>query len=128
MYVVVEVFLAMWFRHSLLDWSGNEGLYTLAAVFGASAGTALTAALVTEAIGYVMLLIPNRIREIKEEGRAEGRAEGHEEGREEGLRVGRVAERERMNRLFELYDKGEITRAEFLLIMYGRDDDRTDLG
>ena len=34
--------------------------------------------------GYVILLIPNRIREIKEEGRKEGYEEGYEEGRKEG--------------------------------------------
>ena len=55
---------------------GSEDLYTLAAMFGAAAGAALTAAIITEAVGCVVLLIPNRIREIKEEMRAEPRAEG----------------------------------------------------
>ena len=49
---------------------GGEDLYTLAAIFGAAAGMALTAAITTEAVGYVVLLIPKRIREIREEGRA----------------------------------------------------------
>ena len=49
-------------------------------------------AIVAEGVRYVILLIPNRIREIKEEGRkegyAEGRAEGLAEARAEGYAKG----------------------------------------
>ena len=57
-------------------------------------GAALTAAITTEAVGYVFLLIPNRIREIKEEGRREAHAEGMREGRIEGREEGRIEGRE----------------------------------
>ena len=39
-------------------------------------------------MGYVILLIPNRIREIKEEGRKEGYAKGLAEARAEGYAKG----------------------------------------
>ena len=110
-------------RHhrSILEPTGNEDLYTLAATFGVSAGVALTWAITTEAVGYVVLLIPRRIREIKEEGRAEamreGRAEGRAEGRQEGRQEGRAEERqeglERVARLRARYERGEITLDEF---------------
>ena len=39
-------------------------------------------AVIAEGIGYVFLLIPNRIKELKDAGRAEGLAEAREEARE----------------------------------------------
>ena len=71
------------------------------AIFGMAEGAALTAAITTEAVGYVFLLIPNRIREIKEEGRREARAEGRREIRS------------RIARLRARYERGEITLDEF---------------
>ncbi len=77
----------------------------------------------------MFLLIPNRIREIKEEGRREGFEEGRKEGIEEGLKEGfeegrrRFLERrqamaaetnvERIKRLIALYEGGKITLDEF---------------
>ncbi len=39
---------------------------------------------IAEAVGFMILLIPARIKKLKDEGRDEGRVEGREEGREEG--------------------------------------------
>ena len=102
-------------RHhrSILEPTGNEDLYTLAAIFGVSAGVALTWAITTEAVGYVVLLIPRRIREIKEEGRAEAMREWREEGRQEGRAEGRKEESERIARLRACCERGEITLDEF---------------
>ena len=50
----------------------------------------------------MVLLIPNRIREIKEEGRREARAEGRREIRS------------RIARLSARYERGEITLDEFI--------------
>ena len=68
-------------------------------------GAALTSAITTEAVGYVVLLIPRRIREIKEEGRAEAMREWRAEGRKE--------EAERIARLRARCERGEITLDEF---------------
>ena len=68
----------------------------------------------------MVLLIPRRIEQIKEEGRQEGRAEVREaraqdvregiaEGIEEGIAEGRAQERELVARILALYDRGEIT-------------------
>ena len=125
--VYILTVIAGTIRHhrSILEPTGNEDLYTLAAIFGVSAGVALTWAITTEAVGYVVLLIPRRIREIKEEGRAEahaegrqeGRVEGRQEGRAEGRQEGRAEERqeeaERVARLRARYERGEITLDEF---------------
>ena len=116
-------------------------------MFGAATGAALTAAITTEAVGYVFLLIPNRIREIKEEGRREaraeairgGRLEGREEGRAEGRREGRLEGRKegraegrreirsRIARLSARYKKGEITLDEFFERLSDMFDDRCDV-
>ena len=80
---------------------------------GVSAGAALTWAITTEAVGYVVLLIPRRIREIKEEGRAEAMREWREEGRQEGRAEGRKEEAERIARLRARCERGEITLDEF---------------
>ena len=90
---------------------------------------------------HLFLLIPNRIREIKEEGRKEGiaeaRAEAFAEALAEGRKVGRAEalsemryerllktalkagremgvdeERERLSGLLARYDRGEITLDE----------------
>ena len=97
MYVITVIAGLIRYRRPLLEPTGNEDLYILAAIFGVGAGMALTSAIVTEAVGYVVLLIPKRIREIKEEGRAEER-------REERARVARLRAR---------YERGEITLDEF---------------
>ena len=143
MYVITVIAGMIRYRRPLLEPTGNEDLYTLAAIFGAAAGAALTAAITTEAVGYVFLLIPNRIREIKEEGRREaraeavreGRLEGREKGRAEGRREGRLegrkeARREirsQIARLCARYKKGEITLDEFFKRISDVLDDRCDV-
>ena len=129
MYVLSSIAGSVRYRHSLAEPSGNEDLYTLAAIFGVAAGIALMSAIITEVVGYVVLLIPRRIREIKEEGRAEahaegrsqgrkeGRSEGRSQGREEGLSQGRMAERERVVNLRARYERGEITLDEFMSLI-----------
>ena len=96
-----------------------------------------------------MLLIPNRIRQIKEEGRAEALkelreereearweafkeafAEGFEKGRRESLREARARRRrvprtsdenlERLQNLVELYNSGGITEDELDAIFAAR--------
>ena len=96
-YVLASIAGMIRYHRSILEPTGNEDLYTIAAIFGVAAGIALTSAIITEAVGYVVLLIPRRIREIKEEGRAEERRE----------------ERERVARLRGRYERGEITLDEF---------------
>ena len=99
-YVAVVVAGVAVYWKSLLPGDENEGLYTLAAIFGVAAGAALLMAILLEVAGYMVLLIPRRIRELKERGREEGRQEGLEEGRQEGreqgLEQGRQAERQRV--------------------------------
>ena len=59
-----------------LNWhsfSVESYVYLLAAVSGASMGIALFVAVVSEGIGYVVLLIPRRIKQLKDQGREEGR-------------------------------------------------------
>ena len=69
---VVAAGVAVYWQ-SLLPGAENEGLYTLAAIFGVAAGAALLMAILLEVAGYMVLLIPRRIRELKERGREEGR-------------------------------------------------------
>ena len=64
-------------------------VYLLAAIFGSAAGGSAVFTIVVEAGGYMVLLIPARIKKLKNEGRVEGREEGIEVGREEGLVKGR---------------------------------------
>ena len=92
-YIATLLFLCARHRQALLDWSDEGYLFTLAAIFAVSAGTALTSAAVAEGVGYVVLLIPKRIKQLKDEGRAEGRAE----------------ERERVGKAIARFERGEIT-------------------
>ena len=108
-------------------------------MFDMAAGAALTAAITTEAVGYVFLLIPNRIREIKEEGRREARAEGRREGRAEGRREARAeairegraeGRREVLSQIARLrarYERGAITLDELLERLSDVLDDRCDV-
>ena len=114
-YVLTVIAGMIRYRRSLLEPTGNEDLYTMAAIFGVGAGVALTSVIITEAVGYVVLLIPRRIREIKEEGRAEAHAEGRQE------------ERERVARLRARYERGEITLDEFLERVSDVPGDRCDV-
>ena len=104
MYVLASVAGTIRYHRSLLEPTGNEDLYTITAIFGVAAGIALTSAIITEAVGYVVLLIPKRIREIREGERRE--------------------ERERVARLRARYERGEITLDEFF---ERASDDRCDV-
>ena len=67
---------------TVLSWrlfSVDNYVYLLAAIFGASLGIALFTAIVSEGIGYMVLLIPRRIEQLKDMGRKEGRTEGRKE-------------------------------------------------
>ena len=70
-YVVCVVVLAG-LRWQSLARGGDEAIFLLAAIFGVSVGTALLSAIILEGIGYMVLLIPDRIRKLKAEGRDEG--------------------------------------------------------
>ena len=84
----------------------------------------------------MVLLIPRRIKQIKDEGREEwlekGREEGREEGRQEGfedaVRAGLATRKpqtvdediERLKRLMALHDSGDITAEEIGAILSRR--------
>ena len=85
-YVVsVIVLLALNWRNFTVE----NYVYLLAALAGASLGIALFIAILSEGIGYMVLLIPRRIEQLKDLGRKEGRREGQKEGRKEGQKEGR---------------------------------------
>ena len=65
--VAVIVLLALNWRSFTLE----NYLYLLAAIAGASLGIALFIAIMSEGIGYMVLLIPRRIKELKEAGQRE---------------------------------------------------------
>ena len=88
-YVAVFAYCSFIFRDELAKWPRIESLFAAAAIFAVSTGVALLSALIMEGGGYLILLIPNRIKELKDAGRVEGRAEGREEGRAEGRAEGR---------------------------------------
>ena len=73
--VAVIVLLALNWRNFTVE----SYVYLLAAIFGASLGTALFVAIVSEGIGYMVLLIPRRIKQLKDEGRDEGQQELQQE-------------------------------------------------
>ena len=115
-YLVTLAFLCARHWRAITDWSDEGYLFTLAAIFTVSVGTALTAAILAEGVGYVVLLIPRRIKQLKDEGRAEGIEQGLERGLERGierglergLERGRKEERERAGRAVARFRRGEI--------------------
>ena len=92
-YVLMTAVLAAVFRAQVSTWPETEALFVAAAIFAVSAGVALLSAIITEGVGHVVLLIPRRIKKIKDEGRAEGRAQ----------------ERELVDGILARYERGEIT-------------------
>ena len=76
-----------------LDWQDESWLPLLAAIFGVSAGTALTATIVAEGIGTMVLLIPKVAEKLRAEGEAIGLAKGLTEGEAIGLAKGRAEAR-----------------------------------
>jgi len=79
--VAVIVLLALNWR----SFSVESYVYLLAAISGASIGIALFVAVVSEGMGYMVLLIPRRIKQLKDQGRREGRQEGRKEERREWI-------------------------------------------
>ena len=92
-YALTMVILTARYGHLITEGSEAEQIFVAAAIFGVSTGVALTSAVTAEGVGYLFLLIPNRIREIKEEGRAEGRAERQAEVFAAGIEKGRAEAR-----------------------------------
>ena len=112
-YMVTLGFLLARHRHEVLDWSGSGYLLTLAAIFGVSLGMALTAAIVSEGVGYVVLLIPKRIKKLKEEGRREERKKARKRAGKARKRAGEAVAR---------FKKGEISIDELQRLVTGQDD------
>ena len=85
-YIVFLAVLAFLLRRHwhALDWSDETYLLLLAAIFGVSAGAALTVTILSEFGVSIVLLIPSTYKWIKEKGHKEGRQEGLAEGRKEG--------------------------------------------
>ena len=81
-YVAVTVFCAFIFWDELSKWPKIESLFAAAAIFAVSTGAGLLSAIIMEGGGYLILLIPNRIKELKDAGRAEAQEEAREEVRE----------------------------------------------
>ena len=104
-YLSVLIFLLVRHRDEVMDWSGTGYIFTLAAIFTVSVGTALTSAIIAEGVGYVVLLIPKRIKKLKDEGRREERAEA----------------RERVGKAFARFKSGEITFDELERLTSDRD-------
>ena len=65
----------------------------------------------------MVLLIPKRIKQLKDEGRREGRIEGLEQGREQG----RAEERERIGKAMARFASGEITFDELKRLISDQD-------
>ena len=107
-YEAMTAFLSAVYRDSLRTWPETEALFIAAAIFAVSAGVALLSAIITEGVGYVVLLIPRRIKQLKEEGRQEGRAEVRAETRAE-VEKARAEERELVDGILARYERGEIT-------------------
>ena len=89
-YIVFLAVLAFLLRRHwhALDWSDETYLFLLAAIFGVSAGAALTVTILSEFGVSIVLLIPSTYKWIKEKGHKEGLAEGRKEGHAEGLVAG----------------------------------------
>lgn len=61
-------------RHwGALNWDNESHIFLLAAIFGLSAGVALTFTICTELGGRMVLLIPEAVRKLKDAGRQEER-------------------------------------------------------
>ena len=123
-YVVVFAYLAVIYRDSLAKWPELESLFTAAAIFAVSTGAALLAAIIMEGVGYMVLLIPKRVKELKEAGRKEGL----EEGFHKGFRAGRESRKPQpddeesasIESLIAWYNSGGITADELETIFSRR--------
>ena len=63
----------------------DDWVFTLAAVYGASVGTALLVAIIAEVTGKVVLLIPAAVKKIMENGREDQRKREEEAYRRFGV-------------------------------------------
>ena len=89
--VFLAVLAALLSRHwGAVNWEDGSYVFLLAAIFGLSAGVALTFTICTELGGRMVLLIPGAINKLKDEGRKEGQAEGLKEGLKEGRKEGQA--------------------------------------
>ncbi len=72
--VFLAVLAALLSRHwGAVNWGDGSYVFLLAAIFGLSAGVALTFTICTELGGRMVLLIPGAINKLKDEGRKEER-------------------------------------------------------
>ncbi len=69
---------------SALDWRDESWLLLLAAIFGVSAGMALTITIIVEGLASMVLLIPKVAEKLRAEGEAIGFAKGEASGLEKG--------------------------------------------
>ena len=113
-YMASLIILTARYGRLVAEGSGSEEIFVTAAIFGAATGIALTSAIAAEGVGYLVLLIPRRIKQLKDEGMEVGmevgmkkgvevgregglkegieigRAEGREDGLKEGIEIGRA--------------------------------------
>ena len=74
--VFLAVLAALLSRHwGAVNWGDGSYVFLLAAIFGLSAGVALTFTICTELGGRMVLLIPGAINKLKDAGRKEGQRE-----------------------------------------------------
>ena len=71
---LVAVAVMLWLHWDDLLYKDNP-LLLLATIYGVAAGSASAFAIIVEGGGYIVLLIPKRIKELKDEGRKEANAE-----------------------------------------------------
>ena len=88
----VSVAVLLWRHWESLRWDDESYVYLTAAIFGMSLGIALMAAIVVEVTGRMVLLIPEAIRKIKEQGRKEARKEHNDRVIEAYQRFGMVVD------------------------------------
>ena len=111
-YALSMIILTARYGHLITEGTDAEQIFVAAAIFGVSTGVALTSAITAEGVGYLILLIPNRIREIKEEGRKEGRAEMQAEVFAAGIEKGRAEERAEAEKRKEGRAEAQVERRE----------------
>lgn len=89
--VFLAVLAVLLSRHwGAVNWDDGSYVLLLAAIFGLSAGVALTFTICTELGGRMVLLIPGAINKLKDEGRKEERRQwvGWNERRMDAERAG----------------------------------------
>ena len=71
---LVAVAVMLWLHWNDLLYKDNP-LLQLATIYGVAAGSASAFAIIVEGGGYIVLLIPKRVKELKDEARKELNAE-----------------------------------------------------